>query len=327
MSKLTVEQIKAVVLGHAVADALGVPVEFCNREVLDRAPVTEMRGYGSHPVPLGTWSDDTSMAIAALDALATWGIDHAAVADAFYQWYRKAKYTATGEVFDVGGTCARVISNYEAIAYAKGDTPCLPIGFDATRLGEGTVDANGNGSLMRIYPFVLYAAGQGMSDGARDALIDDASALTHAHPRSKLACRIYALLLSDLLARPQKKTAHAALLRAKAAFGKEAEAPTYHRLWSGDLANIPRNGIKSSGYVVDTLEAAVWCLLTTDSYAACVLQAVNLGQDTDTVAAVAGALAGALYGLGAIPTPWLDTLQRRPYLESLSDALAARLGL
>jgi ADP-ribosylglycohydrolase len=121
---------------------------------------------------------------------------------------------------------------------------------------------------------------------------------------------------------PSKVSVHAALREAKERFVQSEEYGTYERLLAEDFAALPENEIKSSGYVVDTLEAALWCLLTTDGYEECVLRAVNLGGDTDTVAAVAGGLAGALYGYEAIPEKWRKTLIKREYIEKMCDRAA-----
>ena len=128
------------------------------------------------------------------------------------------------------------------------------------------------------------------------------------------------MILSALLENPDKDAVFFALLQADCRYRSHPEYRHFRRLFAIDFEDTPISAIQSSGYVVDTLEAAVWCLLTTDSYEACVLKAVNLGEDTDTVAAVAGGLAGALYGYDAIPAPWRDTLVQREYIEELCDA-------
>ncbi len=320
MSKV-LEQIKAVVIGHAVGDALGVPVEFCLREELDADPVTDMRGYGTHSVPAGTWSDDTSMSLAALDVLSGGEVDHVAVMRNFTRWLNEAEFTATGCVFDVGGSCRRAVWNYMEIMDADGwVAPALR--HRVTACGLDNEHSNGNGSLMRIHPYVLYARARQLPFSAWKTLIEDASRLTHAHERSRVGCLIYAFVLMHLLESPTKASVSTALRHAARELCDYPELDRYGRLFAPDFANIPRNGIKSSGYVVHTLEAAIWCLLTTDSYAACVLKAVNLGEDTDTVAAVAGGLAGALYGYGAIPKEWLNPLLRRDYIEQLCHRAA-----
>ena len=299
-------KIKAVMIGHAVGDALGVPVEFCSREELKQKPVTDMQGYGTYPVPAGAWSDDTSMSIAALESLADGKIDYEEIMTNFVKWLSLDEYTPTGSAFDVGHTCLCAIRNHL-------QHPELP----ATECGEDGEYTNGNGALMRIHPFVLYAYTKGMKYDDWTEMIRSASALTHAHERSKLGCLIYAFILFHLLGDPNKNVVWTALRRAEAHLRDNPEISHYARLFDSDFAKLPEDEIKSTGYVVDTLEAAVWCLLTTDSYRDCVLKAVNLGGDTDTVAAVAGGLAGALYGYEGIPGEWRETLIKREYIEEM----------
>ena len=109
---ITLEQIKAVMIGHAIGDALGVPVEFCEREELKTNPVVDMRGYGTYPVPAGSWSDDTSMSIAALDSLAKGTVNLDEIMDNFVEWVEEGKYTPTGKSFDIGRTCLQAIRAY-----------------------------------------------------------------------------------------------------------------------------------------------------------------------------------------------------------------------
>ncbi len=303
---MTELQIKAVMLGHAVADALGVPVEFSKRKTLNENPVTDMRGYGTYGMPAGSWSDDTSMALCALDVLAKGYLDLSEIMSNFGRWRYNGEFTPTGVLFDIGGTCAGAISNY----------------FDSRKnaysCGLSDLQSNGNGSLMRIHPFVLYLAAD--SDTLTLYGIDrifEASALTHAHMRSKLACGIYAFVLMHLLKSPCKQSIRDGLAEAYEAFKYMPELEHYSRIFEADFAQTPIDGIKSSGYVVDTLEASLWCLLSTDSYSECVLKAVNLGGDTDTVGAIAGGLAGALYGYDAIPQEWLSVLLKRDSIEAM----------
>lgn len=304
------EQIKSVVIGHAVADALGVPVEFYDRAELKESPVTEMRGYGTYLVPAGAWSDDTSMSVAALDAVSDGTFSPDRVMQAFTAWYETGKYTPTGEMFDIGNTCRRAIENYTRNHK------------DAAMCGIGDEYSNGNGSLMRIHPFALMTWFDEALRPTFETVIETASALTHAHPRSKLACDIYTLILFALLAHPEKDAVTYALETAKQKYCDHPEIPHFERLLARGFDRCPEEEIRSGGYVVDTLEAAVWCLLTTDSYRACVLKAVNLGADTDTTVAVAGGLAGALYGYHAIPDEWLQTLRKREYLEAVCARFA-----
>ena len=304
-----IEDIKGVMLGHAVADALGVPVEFCDRELLKRKPVKDMMGFGTHKVPKGTWSDDTSMSLAALDSLSSGRINYEEIMKNLVNWYIHGDYTADGEVFDVGRTCGAAIENFMSGLYNK-----------ATDCGLSDVGSNGNGSLMRIHPFVLMAYFKNLQLSEWEALIENGSALTHAHERSKLGCKIYALILLYLLKdKKGKSSVRKALDDVAIFYGDNAELRHYGRLSEKGFSELSEDKISSCGYIADTLEAAVWCLFTTSDYKECVLKAVNLGKDTDTVAAVAGGLAGAMYGYEAIPAKWLNVLIKKDYIEKMCE--------
>lgn len=187
---------------------------------------------------------------------------------------------------------------------------------------------------MRIYPAVLYwyytNKGNFSTDGF-DEFIFDVSSLTHSHLRSKLSCGIYAYAMLHLLGRRTKKSISDGLYHAHVTYAKipeyASELKHFSRLFDANFAALPEAEIMSSGYVVATLEAAIWCLLNTDSYEECVLKAVNLGSDTDTVAAVAGALAGCLYDLEGIPEKWFEGLLRKDMMADIchrfADSLAA----
>ncbi len=303
-------KIKAVMIGHAVGDALGVPVEFMTREELAKNPVTDMMGYGTFNMPAGAWSDDTSMALAALDSLAKGRVDWDEIMSNFGKWLHDGEYTPTGECFDAGITCVKAILNYF-------NNNLLP-----DECGELSEYSNGNGSLMRIHPFVLYASMTMLNANEEDywrwmAFVKKASSLTHAHDRSVMGCYIYGYILTFLLKEQSKNSLIDGIRFAGQELDYLDEFEHYKRIFEPNFDKLPVEEIKSTGYVVDTLEAAIWCLLTTDSYEACVLKAVNLGDDTDTVAAITGGLAGALYGYDAIPPTWRDTLIKREYIEEI----------
>ena len=231
MIKDLLYKLKSVMIGHAVGDALGVPVEFCEREELDADPVTDMRGFGTYPVPAGAWSDDTSMSLAALDALAKKDVGHhktidrflgySVIMDNFVKWLFKGKYTPSGKTFDVGNTCFKAISEYAlSICRRKNGEDEICVGMDPALL-YGLCDerSNGNGSLMRIHPFVLYAHAKGLGFDEWRWIVRDASMLTHAHERSIMGCLIYAIVLFHLLGeKPTKDLALHGLIRAKIAW-------------------------------------------------------------------------------------------------------------
>jgi len=307
-------------LGLAVGDALGVPHEFKPRAELQAAPVTDMDGYGRYRQPKGTWSDDTSMALCCADSLCR-GFDPDDMMKKFSAWLNRRQYTAGGVVFDVGRICRLAIGKYD-------------LGLEAELCGRRDENGNGNGGLMRSYPVSLWrvlTAEAGLPDAQLLAPVHAASALTHAHACSLVCCGIYTLFIDEWLKRAQGDlpldAARRAWKRAKAAyrdlggdFAEEMEKPGKFNM-PDVLAGLIQDEISSGGYVLDTLNAAFWCLFTTDDFASCVLRAVNLGGDTDTTAAVAGSLAGLVYGAESIPQRWLDVLCNRSLIEDISSKL------
>lgn len=307
-------------IGHAVGDALGVPVEFSERSELDENPVTDMRGFGTYAVPAGAWSDDTSMSLCALDVLASGEVDFFEILINFVKWLESGEYTPTGKSFDVGRTCLRSILRFVGNCCSPDTKQFVkPEDFDPTAFGGTGERSNGNGSLMRIHPFVLYTYTKRLPFAEWYELIRNASALTHAHDRAEIGCLIYAEVLLHLLEEGSKENILLGLKHARYNLMDCVEFSHYDRIFRSDFASLPREEIKSTGYVVDTLEAALWCVLSTDDYESAVLKAVNLGRDTDSVAAVTGGLAGALYGYDAIPQEWKNTLIRRDYIEDLCE--------
>ena len=305
---------KSGMYGLIIADAMGVPVEFTSREDRKNDPVIDMRGYGTYNQPEGTWSDDSSMAIATLASIRDKGkIDYNDIMERFHDWCMNGDYTPFDEVFDIGIATSRAIMKYST-------------GADPLQSGGETEWDNGNGSLMRILPVCLYIFEQQkdmkLSDDEAIDIIHNCSALTHAHLRSKIACGIYYFLVKaildesgEIIERLQQGVDNAFKYYSEST---KREIDNYNRIISlSKFKDISENQIRSTGYVVYTLEAAIWCLVNTSSYEEVILKAVNLGDDTDTVAAITGGLAGLYYGYDNIPDKWKVKLQKRDWIDSL----------
>jgi ADP-ribosylglycohydrolase len=307
--------VKDALLGLAVGDALGVPVEFIPRSALQQDPVTGMRAYGTHQQPAGTWSDDSSLSFCLAEMLCG-QYDLQNLANRFINWKNHGYWTAHGDVFDIG------ISTREAIERLEGGVSPLLAG------GSGE-DCNGNGSLMRILPLLFYLRDLEMQE--RFAFVSAVSSLTHRHFRSILCCFIYLEFARKILEGNNIQTAYIAICKDIPGFLKkvtvcsEAESENFTKLLSGRLQELPEQEIQSSGYVLHTLEACFWCLLNGSNFQDAVLKAVNLGSDTDTTAAVTGGLAGLIYGRETIPAEWLDQLVRRNEIEDLAARLQKRI--
>ena len=313
------------IMGVVVGDALGVPHEFRSRDEMKKDPATNMRGYGTYNMPPGTWSDDSSMTLASLVSLNESRrkgapADFQDMMERFESWAVKGEYTPYGETFDIGRTTLDAVHRYQKN------------GRDTSTCGGSGEHDNGNGSLMRIMPVCLYAyelqKNQGLSNEDAVTLIHTASGLTHNHIRSKIACGLYYFCVRAIL---DEEGSLADRLQSgidqewdfyKSILGDKRELFFYNRCRRiQSLKETSEKDIFSGGYVVASFTAALWCLLNTDSYRECVLQAVNLGFDTDTTAAIAGGLAGLYYGYDDIPDEWLKKIARREWIEELCDKM------
>ncbi|HEX3015202.1 MAG TPA: ADP-ribosylglycohydrolase family protein [Desulfobacteria bacterium] len=299
------------IFGVVIGDALGLPVQFEARDKLSGHPITDMRGGGVFGLPAGAWSDDSSLTLCLVESLCEVGYNPEDIAARFIRWYRQGYWTPFGESFDIGRTTANAID-------------LLIDGADPLEAGLTDEHSNGNGSLMRILPAIIYFAGA--SDEELLEKVCEISRITHGHPRAQLGCCLYALVIKELLSGKSPSEAYQGMqFKAAGIFAGTPlaeELSYYERVISGALPRLPEREIKSSGYVVHTLEAALWSFLTNHSFRETLIAAVNLGEDTDTVGAVSGGLAGVYYGINSIPANWLNALIRYADIQALVQRFA-----
>ena len=307
---LTATKTLSGLMGLCVGDALGVPVEFTSRAERVKSPVTTMQGYGTWNQPPGTWSDDSSLSFCLAECLCR-GYSLDAIANSFWRWYKEAYWTPRGDVFDIGQTTHTAIMR-------------LKQGVVPHQAGGKVENSNGNGSLMRILPMAYCHRNLTLSELL--ARVHDVSAITHAHARSQMACGIYISIAVALLEGADLQRAYLqALQDIQTIYSVREfllEKPHFGRIFSGEIAKVPVEEINSGGYVIDTLESSLWCLLNSSSYSEAVLKAVNLGGDTDTTAAVTGGLAGIYYGVENIPKQWMNQIARRQDIIYLAERFA-----
>lgn len=291
---------QGALVGLALGDALGTTLEFARRDT--EPPVTDIVGGGPFGLAIGEWTDDTSMALCLADSLLAVGeLDARDLIERFCRWHEEGYNSVTGTCFDIGNATLGALESFRATGE--------PL--------SGSTDPRsaGNGSLMRLSPVAIrwWHDRAGAVEAARLQ-----SRTTHGAAQAVEACALFAELLVEAIGGASKET----VLRA--------------RDWPGDaeVANVAagswhtknRDAISSSGYVVDTLEAALWCVDRTRSIEEALILAANLADDADTVAAVTGQLAGALWGMSGAPAAWLDKLAWRGRIESLATELYKAAG-
>ncbi len=276
------------VWGFIIGDALGVPVEFESREFLLSNPVQDLTGWGSHHQPPGTWSDDTSMMLCTLECLQRGG-SMTDLANLFLSWYRDGYLAAHDKLFDIGITTRMALESL-----LEGE-PWFQSGNSDER------SACGNGSLMRILPYAFFDSYIQADFLTRFSQISKAGSITHAHVIPHYCSFLYVEWIRELAngySITQALTAareHTLAVLAQEP-DKEHVIKNMQRLLEVNFSSIPITQIKSGGFVVHTLEAVIWSCLQGTDFRSTVLTAVNLGEDTDTVAALTGAVAAMLYG-------------------------------
>ncbi|MGK9234041.1 ADP-ribosylglycohydrolase family protein [Inquilinus limosus] len=292
------DRARGALVGLAVGDALGTTLEFSARDSQPRH--REMTGGGPFGLKPGQWTDDTSMALALADSLiACGGFDASDVMDRFVSWWREGTYSCTGACFDIGITTRQALDHY-----LHGGGPFA---------GSTDPTTAGNGSLMRLAPAALFTL---RDDKAGRRIAADQSRTTHGAREATEACVFFGERLRSAILGATKSE----VLAPRAWDGAEKVRAIARGEWRG----LPRALIQSSGYVIHTLEAALWAVDGTDSFEDALVLAVNLGDDADSVGAVTGQLAGALYGMSGIPQRWLEPLAWRQRIVEMADRLIAR---
>jgi ADP-ribosylglycohydrolase len=314
--KYFLNKIKGVLFGIGIGDALGVPVEFIKRDALQGKPVNDFIGYGTHNKPPGTFSDDGSMTYCLAEAL-TYNFNLGFIAGNMLNWADNNYWAAGGRSFGFGKTTLNAIFN-------------LQNGIKPELAGGKSEKDNGNGSLMRISPLIFYVYNKPLSK--RFDTVKKVSSITHGHIRSIIACFYYIEFMVQILDGNTLFEAYHNLQVTIPYFLnsitiEKSEFTHFDRLLKKNIFEVPESEIKSGGYVIETLEASIWCLLTTKNYKDAVLKAVNLGGDSDTTGCVTGGLAGFYYGYDNIPEEWINKLAKYNEIDNLSERLLKKIQI
>lgn len=295
------DKFRGALLGLATGDALGTTVEFSRRGTFE--PLTDMVGGGPFSLKPGEWTDDTSMALCLGQSLITCnGMNLSDQLDRYIEWWRSGHNSVTGECFDIGNTVRKALENF-----AVTDNP---------HSGSSDPMSAGNGSIMRLAPVPMFFAYDKLLAGNQAA---ESSRSTHGAKDAVDACYVYAQLIVATL---QGQSKYEILSEQPIiSYGKENFSPGITAIIQGNYKNKATIDIQGSGYVVQSLEAALWAFYNTSSFEEGALKAVNLGDDADTTGAVYGQIAGAYYGMKGIPKHWLKKLAWKTRITNIADNL------
>lgn len=293
-------EIENSVVGFAIGDMLGLPYEFKERNSFNCTKLIKSNKNSYHGLlPKGTWSDDTSLMLCVLDALK--GITDKEQYEIFREnaiaWKEDGKFTATGIVFDIGTSCNLGIS------YMK---------HRKENKNADDINSNGNGGLMRILPlcFLEYRDNEEILKK-----IEIFNKCSHNHLTSNIGCLIYILIAKTLL---KTKNIKSALIEVVSNIENKYKIPEYENIWNLKILNMNEDEIKSSGYIVDTLESCIYSLYNAKNYKEVVLRAINLGNDTDTIGALTGGLAALIYPIPFIYKWYLK--KRKEIIQLVRDS-------
>lgn len=309
--KTKLDIIKSGIWGVCVGDALGLPVQFKPRSYMEQNPISDMIGYGTYNQPPGSWSDDGSLTLCIAESLSR-GYDLHDISKNFMNWFQNGFLTPYGKSYDVGGS-------------TKNSVKRLLSGISPLNSGDANIEANGNGSLMRTLPLAYYFHFKQTDEPTKYKMIKEVSAITHAHPLSVISCYIYIDFALQLLQGNSIDKSFQSIVADKSkyySYLNPAEQVYFKNIFEKDLKNFSEPQIKSSGFVIDSLEASFWCLLNFSDYKQIVIQAVNLGDDTDTIAAIAGGVAGIYYGFSSIPANWVNTIAKGTDIDAVCEMFA-----
>ena len=300
------------IIGLALADAMGVPVESYSREELKKHPIVNIKGNGTYNMPVGCWSDDTSLTIATMDGIVkSFGVindkTYKNIADNFVSYYYDNNFTPTGILFGIGKTTSSAISKY-----ASGKT-------SATESGGNNENNAGNGALMRCLPIAYYAYDKDLSDNEILEIVSNFSSITHRLDTCILGSYIYTQFAKKLLEGFERKDAYKFIQNLDYSNFPDEVVNEYSRILKNDISKLDEKDILSIGKTCPTLEASLWSFINSQDYSDAVLTAINLGEDTDTVGACTGGLAGLYYGSDTINTKWLSKLKKLDYLTEMCN--------
>ncbi|MBN2694557.1 ADP-ribosylglycohydrolase family protein [bacterium] len=308
---MSIDKIRGAILGAVIGDALGVPFEFLRRDSFSKNEIKQMKGWGTHNQPPGTWSDDSSMSLILIDIIIT-GYTPKKLMDSFIKWKNSGLWTPHGELFDIGISTQNALNRYESYVISPTD------------VGGDDVCNNGNGALMRIYPIAFWLLKSSFEK--RLNIVREISSLTHRHIRSIIASMFYIEYLILLLNGKDKFTAFYEVKKIVAPLIPTEEIQVFKNIFNENFIFYPRDQINSGGYVIDTLEAFFWIFLNYGNYQDAVIESVLLGDDTDTTATVVGCAAGIYYGVKSIPHEWIEKIVKLNEIEELSKKFAIFLN-
>ncbi len=300
-------RVKEGIIGSAIGDALGTTTKGQAREHLLEHPVLKMTPCIKKGIPKGAWGDSTSLMVATTYAITKRGLDYDYIAENCVSWFTSNRFCSVGESFGIGQTTLKSLIRFTQRQKS------------ATECGEGLIKDNGNSALKMVLPLAYYFIANKETKENVYTTIKNVCSITHRHEISICACYIYVHYAMFLLNGNNKFAAIKKLKTLDYSMFSNNTLEYFSRILVGNLSELDIDEINSTSFVVDTLESIIWCFIKSDNYKDCIIATTNIGDDTSSIGALTGALAGIYYGTNKIPKDWYDNVRRKDYLTTISE--------
>ena len=300
-------RVKEGIIGCAIGDALGTITKNQDRDYLLDHPVLKMTPCIKKGLPKGSWGDSTSLMLATTYAITKKGINYDYIAENCVSWFTSNKFCSVSESFGIGKSTLKSL-----VRFTQREKP-------AYECGENSINDNGNSSLKLMLPLVFYLTAKKETKEKVYEIIKKVCSITHRHELSICACYIYVHYIMFILNGNNKFAAIKKLKSVDFSMFSNATLQYYSRILVGNIYELDIDEIKSSSFVVDTLESVLWCFLKSDNFKDCLIATTNIGGDTSTIGALAGSIAGIYYGTNNIPKDWIDNVRKKEYLTEISE--------
>jgi ADP-ribosylglycohydrolase len=321
-----IEKFRSTLYGFIIGDILGLPVEAKKKEYLKEHPITDMIENKIRKTTIGYWSDDTSMTLCEMESMIECNkIDYKNMMDKFVLWASRGYMTvANRKFFGVGERTLKALDFY----YNENHNPNFSKDYNddswILKVGEMSTPKDkekfsGNGSLMRSIPFIFYLYNKKMSMKEKVEIMCESSIITHYSDDCKASCVFYMFLIFNLLNGHDKKTSIDYSIELVKEYYNCSNCDGFDRILNKEFETKTIDDLVTNGYVINTLESVIYFFLNTDEYKTSVLLPVNQGGDTDTIAALTGALTGLYYGLDNIPEQWINNILKKDMIDELIE--------
>lgn len=300
-------RVKEGIIGSAIGDALGISSKGKDRLYLLDNPVLKMSGNIKIGVPKGAWGDSTSIMIATMNAINKKGIDYNFIAENCVSWFTASKFCSVSESFGIDEITLNALLMFTNRK------------IDATICGNDNFESNTNSSLKMMLPIAFYVNANKSKDKEIYDIVKNATQIICSNEVSICANYIYVYYLLFLLNGNNKYAAIKKLRQVDYSMFDDSVLEYFSRILIGNIYELDIDEIKSTSFIVDTLESVLWCFLKSDNLKDCLIATANIGDDTSTIGALAGSIGGIYYGTNKIPKDWTDNLRKKEYLTELSE--------